>query len=246
MASEPQHEPLGYEAALDLGTTALESGFSAAALPYFERAAALRPTRFVLVQLAKTQRDQGRSKDARETLLRARERPDGEDAYVLVSLAASLCDLGEHGAALEVARDAVRLNPEDSAALSVYSRTMNEALGALAKHDHIDPEAIRLGRIEASKVAARASNARPADAPDLRERRRRRAQAHWSPPALRERISAPLEQDLGLTLAESPHVVDAVPAPIEVPDAGGPPLEELAPRLPWWQRALQALRLRVR
>lgn len=239
MASSPQSHPLGYETALALGVTALENGFSAAAVPYLERAASLRPGRYVLVQLGKAQRDQGQLQAARTTLTAARHLPDGEDIYVLVTLAAIHCDLGENGSAFEIACEAVKISPEDPAALSVMARAMKELTGSLAKHDHLDPGAIEQARIEAARMAERARAVRPDSEPDIRELRRRRAGVHWTPPTPEDNSGwAPVQQDPGLALAEST-------SPVITPDADSAVevLLEVQSRRPWWRRALAALHL---
>jgi hypothetical protein len=244
VASNPRSEPIGYDAALSLGVTAMENGYSAAALPYLERAASLRPGRYVLVQLAKAQRDQGKAKEARATLLAARERPDGEDGHVLVSLAAILCDLDEHGAALEVALAAWQSHPEDAATLNILARTMREITGSLSKHDHIDPTALQMARLTADTVAKEARAATGPETVDFREVRRRRAQAHLGPPAPHPIEGwAPLEQQTGQPLTEPmPQLTDG-PVTKEDQDLSMPGQEPSAPRA-WWRRVLAAVGLR--
>src|SRR3954469_808093 len=109
---------LGHEACLDRGVVALEQGITSVALQYLLRAVDLRPTRFALVQLAKAHRDLGQPDVARSRLEQARALPDGHiDSFVLVSLAAVLCDLQDFGAAMEVAGQAVKGDPGNAAAL---------------------------------------------------------------------------------------------------------------------------------
>lgn len=241
MASHPQSQPLGYETALALGVTALEKGFSAAAVPYLERAVALRPSRYGLVQLAKAQRDQGQLQAARATLTAARQLPDGEDTYVLVTLAAIHCDLGENGSAFEVACDAVKISPENPAALSVMARAMKELTGSLAKHDHLDPGAIEQARIEAAKMAERARAVRPDSEPDIRELRRQRAGVHWTPPVPDDSTGwAPVQQDPGQALFESTTLETT---PIDADSVSEESSVEARSRRPWWRRALAALHL---
>lgn len=243
MASNPQGEPLGYDAALSFGVTALENGYSAAALPYLERAASLRPGRYVLVQLAKAQRDQGRTKGARATLLAARDRPDGEDGHVLVSLAAILCDLEEHGAALEVALAAWQSRPEDAATLNVLSRTMREITGSLSKHDHIDPAALQVARRIADSVAEQARAATGSAEVDFREVRRRRAQAHLSPPPQHPEDGwVPLDQQAGQPLAEPTLHFPSQPLPTDEQETPSPE-QHPSPRQMWWRRVLAAVGL---
>lgn len=243
MASNPRSEPLGYDSAISLGVTALENGFSAAALPYLERAAILRPGRYVLVQLAKAQRDQGQTKEARATLITARDRPDGEDGHVLVSLAAILCDLGEHGAALEVALTAWQGRPEDAATLNVLARTMREITSSLSRHDHIDPAALEIARKMADTVAEEARSANGPQAVDFREVRRRRAQAHLGPPPQQPVEGwAPLEQQAGRPLTEpTPHLAVESPA---TDDQEAVSIHSGSSRgLVWWRRMLKAVGL---
>jgi tetratricopeptide (TPR) repeat protein len=241
VASQAQSQQLGYETALALGATALENGFSAAAVPYLERATALRPSRYGLVQLAKAQRDQGQLQAARATLIAARQLPDGEDTYVLVTLAAIHCDLGENGSAFEVACDAVKISPQDPAALSVMARAMKELTGSLAKHDHLDPGAIEQARLEAAKMAERARAVRPDSEPDIRELRRQRAGIHWTPPAPDDGTGwAPVQQDPGQALVKSTM------SETTLIDVGSVPEESLLEgqsKRPWWRRALAALHL---
>jgi tetratricopeptide (TPR) repeat protein len=231
----PRNDQLGYEAALDLGVAALEHGLTAAAVPYLERAVSCRATRFALVQLAKAHRDLGQLEAARSRLEQARVLPDGEDLFVLVTLAAVLSDLREHGSAFEVAMEAVRLKPDDPAALAVVARSMRELTSTLAKQDHIDQGAIDIAQAQAEEMALKAKGAQPESVIDLKERRRVRATQAWSasPPALPP--SAPVEQAPASVLEQS---LDK----LEQPEAVPVPIAEVENhRLSPWQRAWRRL-----
>jgi tetratricopeptide (TPR) repeat protein len=243
MASQPQSEPMGYETALSIGTTALERGYSAAALAYLERAVALRPGRYALVQLAKAQRDQGLFAEARATLLAARQLPDGEDPYVRVTLAAILCDLGEYGDALTVALEAWQEKPQDAPTLSVLARTMRELCGALSKHEHIDHSVIEYARGIAAELEAQAQAARPAEELSASERRRRRAQGHFAPPPIGSQESwAPLEQEPGRPLGEVGSSTSIADDAADATGGESPP-EKPPQRASWWWRALHSFGL---
>lgn len=171
---------LGYEACLDRGVVALEQGITSVALQYLGRAVDLRPTRFALVQLAKAHRDLGQLEMARSRLEQARALPDGHsDGFVLVSLAAVLCDLQDFGAAMGVARQAVKVDPENPAALKVAERCLREPALALSQSAEIDPAAIALVRTQADDLGRRAAEIEPSDMVSLAERRRERATQGW-------------------------------------------------------------------
>lgn len=178
---------------MDLGVTALENGLTAAAVPYLEKAVSLRCTRFALVQLGKAHRDLGQFEAARDRLQQARALPDGNDLFVLVSLAAVHCDLQEHGSALEVAMAAAHLKPKDPAALSVLARCMRESASSLGKHAHIDKGAIQTVLAQADELSRKAQEAEPDSINELRERRRRRASQAWRVPPPGEE-STPVDQ----------------------------------------------------
>lgn len=190
---QPRNDQLGYEASLDLGIAALGHGLTAAAVPYLERAVTLRSTRFALVQLGKAHRDLGQHEAARDRLLQARSLPDGNDLFVLVSLATAHCDLQEYGSAFEVAMAAAHLKPEDPAALSVLARCMRESASALGKHSHIDPGAIDAILAQADAFTREAQEAQPDSLSDLKDRRRRRASQAWQVPPP-SGASTPVEQ----------------------------------------------------
>ena len=211
----PQHA-IGYERALDLGVAALERGLTAAAVPYLEQAASFRPTRFGLVQLAKAHRDLGQPQAARRRLEQARSLPDGNDQFVLVTLAAVLCDLREHGSALKVVMEAAQLEPKNAATLSVLARCMREAAGILGEQQHIDQSAVKAVLAQADQIAQEAREAQPETVVDLKSRRQERAAQEWLVPASGHPHNTPLEQDYGAVIedsVDSPRA-DAVPVPV--------------------------------
>jgi tetratricopeptide (TPR) repeat protein len=173
-------DDLGYEACLDHGIVALGNGVTNVALSYLSRAVELRPTRFALIQLAKAHRDLGQIQAARVCLEQARALPDGHsDSYVLVSLAAILCDLRDYGMAMEVAKEAVKVDPNNPAALKVAERCLREPAQALAKSSEIDPQAIAQVQGHADDLGRKAAEKDPQSAADFLERRRERATQGW-------------------------------------------------------------------
>lgn len=223
-SAAPQEDQLGYEAALDLGVVALEQGFTAAAVPYLERAASCRATRFALVQLAKAHRDLGQLDAARKRLEQARSLPDGNDHFVLITLAAVLCDLQEHGSAFEVAMDAAQLNPKAPATLSILARCTREIATTLAKQPHIDPAAIDAALAQADQFAREAREAQPEAVSNLKERRRARATQAWSISAPATQISTPVEQGIAAILdhsCEQPKQLESISPPIAEIDEPG-------------------------
>lgn len=171
---------LGYEACLDRGVVALEGGITSVALTYLSRAVDLRSTRFALVRLAKAHRDLGQLEAARSRLEQARALPDGHnDGFVLVSLAAILCDLQDYGSAMEVARQAVKADPENAAALKVAERCLREPALALSRSPEIDSDSVATVQRQADDLGRRAAEIEPADTVSLVERRRERATQGW-------------------------------------------------------------------
>lgn len=251
MASpQPRNDQLGYEASLDLGVTALEHGFTAAAVPYLERAVTLRSTRFALVQLGKAHRDLGQHEAARDRLLQARSLPDGDDLFVLVSLAAAHCDLQEYGSAFEVAMAAAHLKPEDPAALSVLARCMRDSASALGKHSHIDPHAIQAVLAQADQFAREAQEAQPDSLSDMNERRRKRASRAWQVPLPGE-ANSPVEQTPAAVLDHSVALrrhdaqdgsgpePESIPLPVSIGQIASSPRWRRV-----WQRVIASFRLR--
>lgn len=232
---------MGYETALSVGITALENGYSAAALSYLSHAGELRPGSYVLVQLAKAQRDQGLLAEARATLERARSLPNGADAYVKVSLAAILCDLGQHGEALTVALEAWKERPEDPPTLTVLARTLHEICGALSTYDHIDQTVIGFVRKQAGELEAQAKAIRPAEEQSLQERRRHRAHAQSMPPLAPLENWVPLEQEPGRALVKVAGS-GAEPEVIATNEPNPAPAAEFEDES-WWRRALRSLGL---
>jgi tetratricopeptide (TPR) repeat protein len=239
--AQPQPEHLGYEASLDLGVNALENGLTSIALPYLRQATERRPTRFALVQLAKAHRDLGQARAARDCLLRARRLPDGENSYVLVSLAAALCDLSEYGTALEVATEAVELDPDHGPALAVLSRCMREAATSLGKHSHIDQSALAEVHRNADDFAERAKESDPDGVFDLQERRRKRA-SQWGMAIPAPSAVSPVEQTPAAILDQArPSAQDSPSA--QQDDAVIVPIDDPAEaRARWWRRGLRRLR----
>jgi tetratricopeptide (TPR) repeat protein len=200
---QPQSDQLGYESSLDLGVAALEHGLTAAAVPYLQQAVSFRSTRFALVQLGKAHRDLGQLEAARDRLMQARALPDGNDLFVLVTLAAVLCDLQEHGSAFEVAMDAARLRPRDPATLSVLARCMRESASTLEKHTHIDRTAIDAVLTQADEFAREAREAQPDAVSAMKDRRRRRAAQAWPTPMANVEKATPVEQSPAAILDHS-------------------------------------------
>jgi tetratricopeptide (TPR) repeat protein len=222
--------------------TALEHGLTVAAVPYLEHAVSLRSTRFALVQLAKAHRDLGQIEAARDRLLQARSLPDGNDLFVLVSLAAVLCDLQEHGSAFEVAMDAARLKPEDPATLSVLARCMRESASALNKHAHIDRRAIDAVLAQADEFAREAREAQPDAVNDMKERRQRRAAQAWPAPMGHVQKSTPVEQSPATILDHSVTVPRGTASAGAEGDAMTLPVAEVdPPSSSRWRRAWQRI-----
>jgi tetratricopeptide (TPR) repeat protein len=195
----------------------LEHGLTAAAVPYLERAVSCRATRFALVQLAKAHRDLGQLEAARTRLEQARALPQGEDLFVLVTLAAVLCDLREHGSAFEVAMKAARLKPEDPAALAVVARSMRELTSILSQQDHVDQRAVAVAKYEAEELAQKAKAAQPESVMDLKERRRVRATQAWSASTPTPGRKTPVDQAPAMVLEQSLDTLkqqEAVSVPI--------------------------------
>lgn len=240
MASpQPRKVQFGYEASLDLGVTALENGLTAAAVTYLENAVSLRRTRFALVRLGNAHRDLGQLEAARDRLQQARALPDGNDLFVLVSLAAVHCDLREHDSALDIAMAAAHLKPTDPAALSVLARCMRESASSLGKHAHLDQAAIQRVLSHADELSRKAHDARPDSVNELKERRRRRASQAWQVPPQAEE-STPVEQAPASILDRSPTIrrFDDGDNPEQEPE----PVIMLVPDIqiisePRWQRA---------
>lgn len=233
----PQPDSLGYEAALDFGVSALDAGATRAAMGYLNRAVALRPTRFALVRLATALRDQGHLEPARARLLQARALPDGENPYVLVSLAAVLCDLKEYENALVTGRAAVSLDPSNPAALNVAARCLRELAGVLERSPHTDRDALAAVRASADDLARRAADVDPEPASDMLRRRRERA------------VQARLIHAFDAPMPAEARVVSPAETGIEPVAAGTPPepsaSEHVAAsrvtanaQLTWWRRLL--------
>lgn len=231
---QPRLDSLGYQAALDLGVSALDAGATAAAVSYLSHAVAVRPTRFALVRLATALRDQGQLEPARERLLQARALPDGEDPYVIVSLAAVLCDLSEYEGGLAAAKAAIDLDAANPAALNVAARCVREIAGMLERGPAPSREELIAVRAVADDFARRAADADRESAGDaLRRRRERTVQQH-------------------LIVAHS-HAVPPSTAVCESPEGGVPPaspqpthaavVADTPTALPlrWWRRLLTRL-----
>ena len=231
MHSQPsRHEILGYQTALDLGVSALDAGATRAAVDYLSDAVAVRPTRFALVRLAAGLRDQGQLELARDRLLQARALPDGEDPYVIVTLAAVLCDLKDYEGGLAAAQAAVDVDPTNPAALNVAARCVRELAGLLERSPHANRQALLAVRARADDFARRAAEASPEPAGDMLRRRRERAvQAHL----LNAHIHASPPSG---TPAEERAANDAPPAQTIVAEDGS---DETPPR--WWRRLLARL-----
>lgn len=239
---QPQIDQLGYESSLDLGMAALEHGLTAAAVPYLEQAVSFRSTRFALVQLGKAYRDLGQLEAARDRLLQARSLPDGNDLFVLVSLAAVLCDLQEHGSAFEVAMDAAHLKPEDPATLSVLARCMRESASVFKKHAHIDQAAIDTVLAQADEFARKAREAQPNAVNDLNERRRRRASQAWPGPIATVEKSTPVEQSPATILDRSTTTFQqGDSADAETETAASPAAGRHTSTLSQWRRIWQRI-----
>ena len=243
-AYQPQPEELGYEAALDLGVSALEGGLAGLAVGHLAHAANLRPTRFALVQLAKAHRDLGQTEAARNRLYEARQLPDGKDIYVLVSLAAVLCDLRDYGVALEVVQEAVEIDPDSPAALSTAARCMKELAATLERSPHIDASYLTRVREQADEFARRAAETQPDSAEELVERRRRRATLGWLAPSKGAPSSVPVEQSPAVVV--QPLDRTAGPSDPERIGFDAAPVESsattAAQSLSWWQRGWNQLR----
>lgn len=228
----PEPEHLGYQTALDLGVSALDAGATQAAVGYLSRAVEMRPTRFALVRLATALRDQGQLEAARQRLLQARALPDGEDPYVVVSLAAVLSDLKEYEDALAAAHAAVDLDPSNPAALNVAARCVRELAGMLERSPAPNHDALIAVRACADDFARRAAAADPEPAGDvLRRRRERTVQARLvfaAPPSA--------------AVSDTDEASGVPPAPT-APASGVQPVA-VAPQeraLRWWRRLLTRL-----
>lgn len=227
---------LGYEACLDRGVVALQQGITSVALGYLRRAVDLRPTRFALVQLAKAHRDLGQLEIAKSRLEQARALPDGHsDSFVLVSLAAILCDLQDFGAAMGVANQAVKVDPKNAAALKVAERCLREPALTLAQSPEIDPAAVAAVQRQADELGRRAAELEPVDKAGLAERRRERATQGWL--VASDGVGEiPLEQEPAEVMGQIEHNPEIQEAVLK---------EESATirRRSWWQR-IKALLLK--
>ena len=242
LASQIHADDLGYEACLDRGVVALDSGITNVALGYLVRAVEFRPTRFALVQLAKAHRDLGQIAAARVRLEQARALPDGHsDGYVLVSLAAVLCDLRDYGPALEVALEAVKAEPQNPAALKIAERCLREPALALSRSPGIDPGAIAKVQSQADDLGHRAAELERGGPADLLERRRERATQGW----LLARNEAPeqtsVAQEPAVVIGQDPKGsgagVDVHSLPVDEPTG----LVKQRPGVSWWQRIKSVL-----
>ncbi|HEU4973981.1 MAG TPA: hypothetical protein VFT50_02745 [Baekduia sp.] len=119
----PHPETLGYQAALDAGFAIVDPGSSVAALPYFERAVALRPTSIALTQQGKCLRDLGRTDEARVAYRRAVTASGGR-GHARVSLIALLVESEEFIEAMELSEQAFAEEPGNPAVLNVYASSI--------------------------------------------------------------------------------------------------------------------------
>lgn len=235
----PKPEDLGYEAALDLGVSAFEAGLTQAAVSYLTHAVALRSTRYALVQLAKAHRDLGQLAAARDRLFEARAQPDGEDRYVMVSLAAVLCDLQDYERGLEAARAAIALDPANPAALSVAARCMRELAAVLERSAHAHPYALNAVRAQADDLARRAAASTPEPAGELLRRRRERSVQSRLIPLQGIPTAVPIAQQPGAVL-DLTHSTLTPDQPSTQTQTGS--LSAPAAQTSWWRRVLDRLR----
>jgi tetratricopeptide (TPR) repeat protein len=122
----PDPNSLGYQAALEAGLAIFETGAAGVALPYFERAAAIRETGIALTQIGRCQRDLGQLAEAEEAFRAARVTPGASDRHALLGLIAVLCDQRKYESALPLAQQAVTDYPDSAPALSVAARCVTE------------------------------------------------------------------------------------------------------------------------
>src|SRR5436190_17093597 len=92
---------------------------------------------------------------------KARALPDGENPYVVVTLAAVLCDLNEYEDALTAAHAAVALDPSNPAALNVAARCVRELAGVIERSPAPNRDALLAVRACADDFARRAAAADP-------------------------------------------------------------------------------------
>jgi tetratricopeptide (TPR) repeat protein len=170
----PDPGSLGYQAALEAGLAIAETGASAIALPYFERAAELRETGVVLTQIGKCKRDLGRLDEAEEAYRCARDAPGGSDRHALLGLIAVLCDQRNYESALPLAKQAAIDYPDCPPALTVAARCIEEFAAVLAGSGRASREHIERVKLEAQSLRDRARELEPEAEADLRRRRRER------------------------------------------------------------------------
>ncbi len=123
---------LGYEAARDLGLSLLDAQATAEAIPYLERAVALRPTSYVLVRLAAALRDLGRLDEALRRYEEALslEGQGQPNTTARTGLAAVLCDMGDAQDLLnarELIQTVLDVEPENSGAHWVAHKIYDKA-----------------------------------------------------------------------------------------------------------------------
>jgi tetratricopeptide (TPR) repeat protein len=210
---DPAPNELGYQAARDLGLSLLDAGETASAVPYLERAVALRPTGFVLGRLGSALRDLGRLNEA---LPRYEEALTLEgrgtiDTYTRIGVAAVLCDMGElHDLlnAREMIDTVLVVNPREAAAHWVAYSIYDKAARKFGYADSVEA-ALR------HKAAARACDPRTDEERRSHQRLRAvRAQRPRPPRRSSDEDPAPSEPAADSTSAESV----ALPAPAEPAD----------------------------
>lgn len=222
----PRPEDLGHRAALDAGDACRDAGAIELATRYFERANSLRPTRYGCTQLGVCYRDLGRLAEAESALRAALELPGSND-YARTALVAVLCDLRKYDVAMPLAQKAVERGPDNSAALMVAARVLEEVAETMERSTAA-PTDMSLARRQAADLRERARSLEPQESAErLRARRDRAFPVHTimvpDPP-----ISAPTDQVAGAVASRG----DTSPAvPLVKPPPSRSPLRRFLERL---------------
>ena len=152
----------------------VELGASGSALPYFERAAGLRPTGIALTQAARCLRDLGRLDEAERVYREAMTATGGGSGHALVGLIAVLCDLRRYEEALPLAKQAAIDYPDSAPAQSVAARCLDEFVEILESSGRASSGHVDVVRGQADALRLRARELEPEAAADALRRRRER------------------------------------------------------------------------
>ena len=170
----PRPDTLGYQAALEAGMAVAEIGATEIALPYFERAASLRPTGIALTHVGRSLRDLGRLNEAESVYRTAIDSSGSSTGHAIVGLIAVLCDLRRYEDALPLAQKAAVDHPDNPAALTVAARCLEEFVDVLDHSDRGARQQLALVRMQAAALRNRARALEPTSESERMHRRRER------------------------------------------------------------------------